>query len=212
MKLRLCILLGSLFCILSVGAAQAAYAPSQPRYAARAPETLQGPAAMLDQGLKTLIGFVGQREKPDQRQIADFLEREIVPYFDFAYMARWSGGKMWRRMSPEQRQWLESELKQNFLGTLARRLTAYGGQQVRVLRSRPGRGNQVSVGVALSNPGGYPARLDFRFYRTENSDWKVFDVAANGSSALVHYRKYFRNLMPRRAIRSGGYPGGRYVR
>ena len=37
------------------------------------------------------------------------------------------------------------------------------------------------------NPGSYPARLDFRLYRN-GDDWLVYDVSANGQSAIVHYR------------------------
>jgi phospholipid transport system substrate-binding protein len=48
--------------------------------------------------------------------------------------------------------------------------------------------------VAILQASGYPANLDFRFYRGKTG-WKVFDVAANGSSALTYYRQYFARKM-----------------
>ena len=180
----------------------------------RVPGTTQeaqqpGPVALLQLGLARLIAFAGQQERPSERQIQTFLDREIAPYFDFAYMARWAGGKMWQRMSPDQRRAFESRLQRQFLGTLAARLTKYGGQQVKVLRARSGRMNEVVVGVAVQNPQGYPARLDFRFYRSADG-WKVFDVSANGSSAVMHYRKQFSRMMRRGQSRGHyGYPAGR---
>ncbi len=54
--------------------------------------------------------------------------------------------------------------------------------------------------MAVRGAQGMPSELDFRLYRG-NDGWKVFDVVANGSSAVVYYRDYFRN-----AFRRGG-PG-----
>ncbi|MEW8429523.1 MAG: ABC transporter substrate-binding protein [Candidatus Thiodiazotropha sp.] len=34
--------------------------------------------------------------------------------------------------------------------------------------------------------------MDFRFYRSE-AGWKVFDVSANGNSAVAYYRRHFAN-------------------
>ena len=46
----------------------------------------------------------------------------------------------------------------------------------------------MMVSAAILNPGTYPARMDFRLYRS-GDDWRVYDVAANGQSAIVHYRR-----------------------
>ncbi len=204
MKVRFLVTLGILVGVSGIASAQPYYQPGQSPYAHSRQEAAPSPAVILEQGLQRLIRFVGRQERPDQQQIAAFLEQKIAPYFDFNYMARWAGGRMWVRMSQEQRDRLEKELEQTFLSTLTRRLTSYGGQQVRVLRSKRGRGNEVTVGVAVMNPRGYPARLDFRFYRVDDG-WKVFDVSANGSSALVHYRNYFKRQMRQQPRRARGY-------
>lgn len=46
----------------------------------------------------------------------------------------------------------------------------------------------------MLNPGSYPARLDFRLYR-KGDEWLVYDVAANGQSAIVHYRNQLMREM-----------------
>ena len=167
-----------------------------------------GPAAILRRGLDSLISFADRENEPSNREIGLFLEQEIAPYFDFAYMARWVAGQAWQNMNMEQRARLEQRLAQKFLGTLAERLTAFGGQQVRVLRPRARKGNEVDVAVAVQNPGGYPARLNFRFYRSKQG-WKVFDVAANGNSAVAYYRQNFKRMMRRGMAAGPGFPGGR---
>ena len=199
--------------VLTVGfssglVAQPYYPGGMSRLGPAVEATQPGPAEILERGLQRLLAFVGGEARPDKAAIATFLDREIAPYFDFSYMAQWAGGPLWRRMTPQQRREFEGRLQQMFLGALTQRLTRYGGQQIRVLRSRPGRNNEVTVGVAIQNPRGYPARLDFRFYRSDEG-WKVFDVSANGNSALMYYRQYFRQQARRPAAPRGYYQGRR---
>ena len=43
---------------------------------------------------------------------------------------------------------------------------------------------------------GFAARLEFRFYWSGTA-WRIFDVAANGASAVAYYRRYFRDVLER---------------
>ena len=154
----------------------------------------EGPAAMLRDGVNKLIGFMEREEQPSAEELSRFLDKEIAPFFDFDYMAQVASGPMYRYMSEEQRGRMTDEIQTQFLGTLASRLGAFGGQQVRFLNTRLGNdGRTASATIAVMNPGTYPARIDFRFYQS-NDGWKVYDVAANGQSAVAHYRREFRRL------------------
>lgn len=158
----------------------------------------QNPAAVLRDGMNKLVGFLKQDPKPDAARVAKFLDEEVAGYFDFAYMARMAAGGMYRQMDDEQRQKLEGKLREMFLAAMAQQLSAYDKQEVEFLPPRRGgqRGDEVTLPVAVRGAQGYPAELDFRLYRS-NDGWKVFDVVANGSSAIVYYRDYFRNAMRR---------------
>jgi phospholipid transport system substrate-binding protein len=80
---------------------------------------------------------------------------------------------------------------------MVERLGDYDSQQVRVVSQRLSRDGRTGVvSTAIYNPEGYPARMDFRFYRS-GKGWKVYDVMANGQSAVVHYRNQFRQSMYR---------------
>jgi phospholipid transport system substrate-binding protein len=184
--------------------AQGYYPGRAAHYPAPRQAEAPNPALILEQGLNKLMTFSGRERRPDKMQIAAFLDQEVAPYFDFSYMARWAAGRMWPRMTPQQRREMEGQLQQMFLGSLATRLLNYRGQQVRVGNPRRARGNELQVPVAVLNPQGYPARLNFRFYRSENG-WKVFDVSANGNSALMYYRRHFRNLMRQKIHRGRAY-------
>ena len=162
---------------------------------------MNAPRTILQRGLGDLIAFMSENRQPTKEALAEYLDTQIAPYFDFAYMARWAGGPRWTNMTTAEKLRMESQIKQMFLSTLAEKLSNFGDQQVRVLRPRRGQGNEVSIDVAIMNARGYPARLKFRFYYSRNG-WRIFDVAANGSSATMYYRKLF-NRSPEPRGRSG---------
>lgn len=161
-----------------------------------------GPGEVLREGMTKLLKFLRQSQQSDPRAVAAFLESEIAPYFDFDYMADWAAGPMKRYMNEQQKQELGQKVKQMLLGTLAKRLGSYNNQDVRFYRPRAAGRNEVKARVSILQAGGYPANIDFRFYRSE-SGWKVFDVAANGNSALAYYRQHFMNEMRSKSPDSG---------
>jgi phospholipid transport system substrate-binding protein len=113
-------------------------------------------------------------------------------------MARRAAGPFYRRLSTRGRAQLEDRLKGMFLSTLARNLSRYRGQDVRVFTDRRSRRRgQVTVNAWLMEPRGYPTKLEFRFYRTPDGAWNVYDVSANGTSAVMYYRAYIQRMMRR---------------
>jgi len=175
-----------------MGAVQAAPyfgpGPQMPGMPSAQPQAAN-PALMLRGGIDRLQAFLGQDPRPSQQALAGFLNSEIAPFFDFEYMAKSAGGRMFSRLDAAQQDEIVDQIRTSFLGKMSERLGAYSNQQVRFLpprRSNDGRTAQVSV--AIINPGTYPSRLDFRVYRNGDA-WRVYDVAANGQSAIVHYRQ-----------------------
>jgi phospholipid transport system substrate-binding protein len=170
----------------------------------RATQTQEvGPGQILRQGMTKLLKFMRQEQRPSQQQIAVFVDREIAPYFDFEYMTQWVAGPMNRYMTDQERAEMVNSVKTMLLGTLTQRLTSYDNQDVRFYRPRRAGQNEVKVRIGILQAGGYPANVDFRFYRGAEG-WKVFDVSANGSSALTYYRQHFSRQFRQRA-QQGGY-------
>jgi phospholipid transport system substrate-binding protein len=165
---------------------------------AERPDTIPGgPAgeasATLKAGMDKLLDYLAQKEVPNRLQVAAFLDREIAPYFDFQYMAKWVAGPAYEGMSADAKAAMAAHLEADFLGTLASQLMHYQGQQIRMLPPRTGPRGAVSVNVALLRPQTYPSKLEFRMYRAE-SGWRVYDVVADGQSAAAYYRVQFRRM------------------
>jgi phospholipid transport system substrate-binding protein len=171
-----------------------AYAPTKPAH----PQTEA--AAELRAGLDKLTDFLNRKEKPNKLQVAAFLDETIAPYFDFDYMAKWVAGRNFSALSARQREALAASIEARFLGALAGKLAKYQGQKVRFFRPRRGPRGAISIPVGVLRPGGYPSKLEFRMYRAQDG-WKVYDVIANGRSAVAYYRQEMRQS------RSSGRPG-----
>jgi phospholipid transport system substrate-binding protein len=197
MKDKVIALLLILLTSVSVTATAAPYTPYTPysgEYHGMPPKAEAGtPAALLKEGVTKLTSFIRTGGGQDRAQAIAYLEKEIAPYFDFAYMTRWAAGPAWREMNPSQRAEMQQTLTSSFLTTLAQKLTTYTNQPIRYFTPRGHGKDEVTVSAWITQPVGYPTKLDFRFYKARDG-WKVFDVKADGNSAVVYYRDQFRNM------------------
>lgn len=156
-----------------------------------------GPSLVLKEGMGKLVAFLKSKNANDPVAKLSFVEKEIAPYFDFNYMAKWAAGSAYRKMSAGQKTNMSNQIKSMLLNTLSKHLKVYSNQQIRYFRPRYSRG-EVSIGVGILKGNGYRTNLNFRFYKSK-SGWKIFDVKANGRSAVTYYRSYFNKM--RRARR-----------
>lgn len=167
--------------------------PSAPAY----PTDNSEPAQLLDQGIEKLSRFLANRSNPTSAELHDFLERDIARYFDFNYMSRWAAGPYYRRMNDVERHALAMKLMELFLDALARNLGAFWRPlpYIEIYPANPGRSpDEVTVRVRVIPLDGQDLILDFRYFHSPLG-WKIYDVAANGASAVVFYRTYFSRLL-----------------
>lgn len=160
---------------------------------------LATPDQVVRSGVDRLSGYLMGAQNPSPQAIRAFLDREIAPHFDFAYMARWAAGPMYRRLTPEQHVRMTATLKDLFLTALAKNLGTFARPLPRV-DVYPARaaadGSQATVHARVVGAQGLLSGLNFRFYWNERG-WRIFDVSANGASAVAYYRQYFGEMFRR---------------
>ena len=196
MKAKLFAVLMIIFTSAPLTASAANSSPYYPGNRPHAPVPAQAvsPAAILKEGVKKLTAYIRSSGQRNRAQAMDYLEKNIAPYFDFAYMTRWAAGPQWRTMNQQQRARMQQQLTHSFLNTLAQNLTSYSNQAIRYFTPRgQQRRGEVTVSAWILQPDGPPTKLDFRFYKSK-SGWKIFDVTAAGNSAVVYYRDYFKRM------------------
>ncbi len=187
---RIVILVMGLLLTVDVAASPA----QEQTYSRQDPSGLSGPVMVLRKGVETLTGYLDANRDFTPEQLRQFLEEDIGPYFDFQRMSYWAAGPLNRYFTPQQRQRFTDLFKQRFMGSMARQLSGYRHTRLQYLRplGNPQQGD-VTLGVRVYSDNAYPVQIDFRLHRGQKG-WKVYDVMANGSSAIAYYRNQFGML------------------
>ena len=175
-----------------------AFPPQQPQGTTpeKAPQTIKkqqtDPVNSIKTTLDKLEKFSGDTEKASPIILRSFIENEIIPHFSFEEMSRWITGPYARRMTLQEREDFLQRLKEAFLNSMANHLGNLKNikERVRFYPTRYRGFNEAIVGSKVYRDSSYPAKLEFRMRRM-GADWKIVDVRANGTSAVVYYRQHF---------------------
>lgn len=154
--------------------------------------TAKDPAYVIKTTMDKVTTFSTNSDKVDAMTLRKFIETEVIPHFDFDNMSHWITGRYAKYMSDEDKKVFQQKLRETFLTSLAKHLGSFDAQNTRV-RFFPARyrgDSEAFVSTTVYRPEKRPVRLDFRM-RRDADDWKIIDVKANGSSAVVYYRRHF---------------------
>ena len=182
---RILITFISLFVISS-----SSFANTPPTY------TPSDPAYVIHTALDKITTFSSNSDKVRPVQLRGFIENEIIPHFDFDNMSHWITGRFADNMTDKDRAEFQRSLRETFLSSLAKHLGSFDANNTRI-RFYPARyrgRDEAFVSTSIYRPETLPVRLDFRMKRV-GTDWKIIDVKANGSSAVIYYRRHFMSQL-----------------
>jgi len=150
------------------------------------------PAYIIHTTLKKITTFSSNSDKVNPVQLRGFIENEIIPHFDFDNMSHWITGRYARNMSAKDKSDFQRNLRETFLSSLSKHLGSFDAKNtnVKFLKTRYRGRDESFVGTNIYRPDTLPVRLDFRM-RRDGDNWKIIDVKANGSSAVLYYRRHF---------------------
>ncbi len=179
----------TLFLVSSWSFANLPTAPSQT-------VTTVNPAYIIKTALSKITAFSSNSDRVNPMQLRGFIEKQIIPHFDFNNMSHWITGRYARNMTAEDKADFQRNLRETFLSSLSKHLGSFDAKKTRVKfhRVRYRGSDEAFVGTSIYRPDTLPVRLDFRMRRDENN-WKIIDVKANGSSAVLYYRRHFMSQL-----------------
>ncbi len=154
------------------------------------------PTYVIKTALSKITTFSSNSDKINPIQLRGFIENEIIPHFDFNNMSHWITGQYARNMTKEDKADFQRKLRETFLSSLSKHLGSFDAKNTRV-RFSPARyrgQTEAFVSANVYRPDTLPVRLEFRMRRDENN-WKIIDVKANGSSAVIYYRRHFMSQL-----------------
>ncbi len=175
----------TLFLVLYMSASMAYAYP--PRYADRV-----DPARQIQEAVNELEKFNQGKDKVHPAMLKSFLENKIFPHFDFNSMSRWITGPYARQMTTENKKEFQSALRETFLSALVKHMGGYdpGTTTLRYLRTHYPHRDEAIVTVRVFRKNMPPATLKFDMHSTDGG-WRIVDVKANGTSAVLYYRQHF---------------------
>ena len=159
------------------------------------------PSELLANSIKRITNFLQDSGALKLDEILYFVDNELSGHFDFNHMTRLVLGGTIRQLNQYQIQHLQNRIKEMFIETLANNLVNYSFTK-RPIHFLPPQlnslGTKIIIRAIVYHPRGYSNRLAFKFHPTSKG-WKIYDVIANGQSAIIAYRAKIR-----RYIRYGG--------
>jgi len=150
------------------------------------------PAYVIHTALDKITTFSSHSDKVNPVKLRGFIENEIIPHFDFDNMSHWITGRYANNMSDKDKSDFQRNLRETFLSSLSKHLGSFDAKNTRV-RFYPARYRgpaESFVSASIFRPDVPSVRLDFRM-RREGDNWRIIDVKANGSSAVLYYRHHF---------------------
>lgn len=162
----------------------------------------QDPRKVVQAGIDKIRTFVESKQLNDPADLQRFVETEVAPFFDFSVMSSLVLGHLQYSLDRQQRDEVSGMIKQRFLAALADNLFAYKGGRTQLMNIN---GNlyqgRVNVILRVYRRDQYPTVVELRIARIQG-EWKIYDVAANGVSAITHYRNYVHSLVQRSGIQA----------
>ena len=133
-------------------------------------------------------------------------DRIVVPHIDFERIARWVLGKHWRSASEAQRAAFMDGFRQHLMRTYVSSMITYTDEILAhadevsypPLRD-PNGSDQVTVRSRISLPRGGTAQVDYTMVKTAGN-WKIADLAIDGISLALTYRKEFSAQISRNGL------------
>ena len=136
----------------------------------------------------------------DPQRLYEFVDRLVLPHFDFERMSRRVLGKRWKKSSPEQRTRFVSAFRSLLVRTYATVLNEYRGQTVTYLDPvARKKDNEIVIPMLVELAGNRSVRVAYAMHQ-DGADWKVFDVSVDGVSLVTNYRSSFRSEIARHGI------------
>ena len=126
-----------------------------------------------------------------RRRSRNWLNRSILPLFDFRHMTRLAVARNWPLASPGQQESLSAEFKTLLVRTYSAALANYRDQVIEYKPLRMASGaTDVTVKSTVSQPGRARITVDYDMEMTR-AGWKVYDIKIGGISLVTTYRSSF---------------------
>ena len=149
------------------------------------------PQAAVQTGMDQVLKILKQNPQ-DTRARREQIQAVVDGYFDFEAIARLAVGPRWGSVPPEKQQEFTREFSKLLFNTFLGDIEKYAKEKI-TYSQRPIYEGYVVVKALVRDQGG-PVSLDYSLH-LKDGNWKVYDVAVEGTSLVVNYRNQFDSIL-----------------
>lgn len=131
----------------------------------------------------------------DPERVREFVKTKAMPVVDFERMTRMCVGPKWRTATPEQRQELQDQFREQLTRVYSGALATVKDQTVQLAPSRvkPTPTDAV-VRTLLVAPGKPEMHINYRLKKVKG-EWRIIDVDVEGIWLVANYRQQFASVV-----------------
>ncbi|MBL7004206.1 MAG: ABC transporter substrate-binding protein [Gammaproteobacteria bacterium] len=141
-----------------------------------------------------------EKYKAAPSELYQFIEKTVLPNFDFPRMTNLALGRYQRKLKGDQRARMEAAFQQLLVRTYSKALLEYEDQGVTYLPSKGSVAKgDVTVRTEIDQPGGFPIPLNYSMYLVDGK-WMVYDISVDNVSLVTNYRSSFSRVIKDKGI------------
>ena len=146
--------------------------------------------------------------RQDPEELYNISLKLILPYADFAEMARWvTGRKIWNKSSAFEQEQFVQAFQTLVLRTYASALQKYSDEKIEFtplnsVTRKNENAKRIQISSKIRKPNGQVIQVEYRLVVDEDGGWKVYDLIIEGISILKGFQAQFSNQIRQNGLNS----------
>jgi phospholipid transport system substrate-binding protein len=138
-------------------------------------------------------------QNPGSLKISDFVQKNVVPKFDFERITQIAMGRNWAKANPSEQKQIVAEFSKLLTRTYSNAIATLKELDVEVKSTRVSTPNaDVTVKTQMIGRP-QPVAIDYSLINS-SSGWRVYDVTVEGISLVAAYRDEFAGLVSQSGV------------
>lgn len=164
-------------------------------------QALQGtPTQVVDHFHASLLKVMREAKTLGYPGRYDTLAPVVADVFNLRYMAEFSAGSFWSKLTPEQRDSLVAAFSKLTTATYAFRFDGFNGERFETITETPGRSQSAQVNTRIVKANDEAIELNY-VLREVNGEWRVIDIFLKGAfSELATRRSEYSTVIRREGL------------
>lgn len=121
---------------------------------------------------------------------------------DYQWMGKFSMGRFWRTATQEQKDEYQKYYKKFLINSYVPKFKEYTNQKIIVQSASEESANEYLVKTDIKSKGATPIKVSYKVRKSDNGEYLIYDVIAEGISLITTQRSDFASILSRGGVKS----------